>query len=271
MELVSAARTERLDLSFQLIMESSKLSEMAAVCADHPVLSYDDDSVETDTPSVWSGSLSDSTSDLSTISTPFNLLASAGLLEVIDESASTCGVTVDRILDLYPVTPLQENLIALSQSSQDNYVSTYRIEVLPGVDLFRMKSAWEQVYQELEILRTRLIYLPRRDLALQAVIDEKVMEERSQRGRLRRYKGNLILWKPIIRACSHGERWESLHRMGRSSQSHRWNISLFDFRSSCFNLPESVSTKQYHPLQELHRASGFAVSGRSKKVVGGVS
>ncbi|PYH87111.1 acetyl-CoA synthetase-like protein [Aspergillus uvarum CBS 121591] len=180
MELVGAARAERLNLSFGSILELSKLSEMAAVCSKLPVMSCDDDDDDDDdsagieTPSLWSTSLSETESDLSTISAPFSLIDPASLSEVIAEAATLCNVSPERVLDLYPVTPLQEDLIALSQSSQDNYVSTYCMEALPTVDLARIKGAWEQIYDELEILRTRLVYLSDRDLALQAVIDEKV-------------------------------------------------------------------------------------------------
>ncbi|EPS27666.1 hypothetical protein PDE_02610 [Penicillium oxalicum 114-2] len=176
MELVSAARAERLDLSFSLVMQSSKLSNMAAACAENATSSEAGDSIGTDGSSGWSGTPSETDSDISSITpAPFTMIGNENLREIVAEAARVCHVAPGQILDLYPATPLQEDLIAVSQTSRDNYISTYQMQVQPGTGLSRMKQAWEQVYQELEILRTRLLYSSQKDLALQAVIDEKVV------------------------------------------------------------------------------------------------
>ncbi|KAF2231590.1 acetyl-CoA synthetase-like protein, partial [Viridothelium virens] len=84
-------------------------------------------------------------------------------------AASLCNVEKDTIEDLYPCTPLQEGLLALTGMRKDDYVGHNMLKLASTVDVRRLKEAWEKVVSVIPILRTRIIDLPAQGL-VQAVI-----------------------------------------------------------------------------------------------------
>ncbi|KAF7592009.1 hypothetical protein BBP40_000789 [Aspergillus hancockii] len=72
------------------------------------------------------------------------------------EASTSFGVPVETIIDMYPATALQEGLLALSITQPGSYVSQTVFELVEDVDLDRFRDAWDQIYEEEEILRTRL-------------------------------------------------------------------------------------------------------------------
>lgn len=72
-------------------------------------------------------------------------------------AARACGVTVADVEDIYPCSPLQEGLMALSYRFPGAYVAKIMYELAPGVDLGRFRSAWETTVNNNSILRTRII------------------------------------------------------------------------------------------------------------------
>ncbi|CAK1364357.1 unnamed protein product [Cercospora beticola] len=77
-----------------------------------------------------------------------------------EQAASLCGLDVDNIEDLYPCTPLQESLVALSERRPGDYVGNDTLQLAPSVDLLRFRAAWEAVVQAIPILRTRITHIP---------------------------------------------------------------------------------------------------------------
>ncbi|GIZ45626.1 hypothetical protein CKM354_000878400 [Cercospora kikuchii] len=77
-----------------------------------------------------------------------------------EQAASLCDLDVDDIEDLYPCTPLQEILVALSERRPGDYVGNDTLQLAPSVDLLRFRDAWEAVVQAIPILRTRITHIP---------------------------------------------------------------------------------------------------------------
>ena len=102
--------------------------------------------------------------------TPFKLLGDATDVEQKrQQAASLCGVSRDNIEDLFPCTPLQEGLLALSMKRQGVYIGHNMMKLSPDVDVDRFRKGWEEVVSRTAILRTRIVSLPGQGL-VQAVI-----------------------------------------------------------------------------------------------------
>ncbi|MCJ1436746.1 hypothetical protein MMC27_006128 [Xylographa pallens] len=89
---------------------------------------------------------------------PFELLPAhipANL--VISEVLHLCNAQQQEIVDVYPCTPMQEGLIALSSKKPGAYVAqtTYR---MTNIDVEKFKNAWQAVVATENILRTRIVF-----------------------------------------------------------------------------------------------------------------
>lgn len=93
------------------------------------------------------------------------------------EAATTSCVPVEKILDLYPCTPLQEGLLALSVTQPGSYVSQTIYELVDPIDPDRFCDSWNKVYQEEEILRTRLFQPTIASGAFQVVLSDTIKWE----------------------------------------------------------------------------------------------
>ncbi|KAL8920065.1 MAG: hypothetical protein Q9172_004650 [Xanthocarpia lactea] len=84
--------------------------------------------------------------------------------KVIEEVAKRCDVSPDQIEDLYPCTPIQHGLLALSTASTAAYVAQHVFRLQPEIKIDRMKDAWEVVMKRNAILRTQIVNLDTRTL-----------------------------------------------------------------------------------------------------------
>ena len=101
---------------------------------------------------------------------PFELLGGESDLEQKRQcAASLCGVSPDNVEDLFPCTPLQEGLLALSLKRRGAYIGRNVMKLSPSVDVDRFRDVWEEVVSRTPILRTRIVDLPGHGL-VQAVI-----------------------------------------------------------------------------------------------------
>lgn len=146
MRLVSLARREGIKVSVEQIFKMSVLQDMArvAVVADN----------EHEHDGVMDG---DSESPSSLAVAPYATVggveaAKAGLLE---SAADQLGIEESDIEDIYPCTPLQEGLLAVSQDAKGSYVAQMVHELSPDTDLPRFQKAWSAVLDDWPILRTR--------------------------------------------------------------------------------------------------------------------
>ena len=103
---------------------------------------------------------------------PFELLRGESDVEQkVQDAASLCGVSPKNVEDLFPCTPLQEGLLALSMKRQGAYIGRDVMKLSPPVDVDRFKEVWEEVVSRTPILRTRIVSLPGQGL-FQAVIKD---------------------------------------------------------------------------------------------------
>ncbi|KAK7211171.1 hypothetical protein V2G26_018349 [Clonostachys chloroleuca] len=160
MRLVSTARHKYgLILSVATIFEHPRLCDMAARVVFH------DRGQESDT------------------STPETQVEAFGLLprdhsvdSLVSIAAVQCQVRQESVLDLYPCTPLQEGLMAISVDKKGAYLrqNIYRIPKTLNVD--RLKRAWEVVVTAHPILRTRIVSIDSIETVgcLQVVLDDQI-------------------------------------------------------------------------------------------------
>ena len=89
---------------------------------------------------------------------PFNLLKGLEDTEAIWSNAiAQCDVSREMVEDIYPCTPLQEGLFALSTKTSGGYISRHRIPLPISVDMDRFRNAWEVTVESYAILRTSMV------------------------------------------------------------------------------------------------------------------
>lgn len=149
MRLVAAAREQGLALTVTDIFEHPELSDLAQ-------LMKGDDAMDT------------------TEVVPFSLLSeSINRSTLTQQAASLCNVQATHIQDIFPCTPLQEGLLAMTEKHSGDYISQNVYNLEPEIDIERFKAACESVMDSFPILRTRIIDLPGEGL-VQVVVDECV-------------------------------------------------------------------------------------------------
>ncbi|KAL4780783.1 hypothetical protein BJX76DRAFT_360501 [Aspergillus varians] len=104
---------------------------------------------------------------------PFSLLTPGlDLGQVQEQVAAQCGITPSQIEDIYPCTPLQEGLLALTVKSPGAYISRRTWKLPQDIDLDRFRQAWTEIYRVTPILRTRIVDLPRQGLVQVVLTDD---------------------------------------------------------------------------------------------------
>ncbi|USP81666.1 uncharacterized protein yc1106_08940 [Curvularia clavata] len=152
MRLVAAAREEGLVLSVPDIMLNPTLSAMAEKAK--PVSAEETNDVP----------------NFSMIGKDWDMNTAR------EESARLCGVEPENVEDVYPCTPLQEGLIALSAKFQDAYVAQ-RVATLPSDVALRLKQAFDTAVEGSPILRTRIINVSGRGLFQVVLKDGQLVRE----------------------------------------------------------------------------------------------
>jgi amino acid adenylation domain-containing protein/non-ribosomal peptide synthase protein (TIGR01720 family) len=103
---------------------------------------------------------------------PFSLLRDPTVKHaVIDEVMKQCNVERESISDIYPCSPLQEGLVTSSVKQRGAYISRNVLRLGKHVDVERFKSAWQQLVNEFDILRTRIVHTVSSDF-LQVVLKQ---------------------------------------------------------------------------------------------------
>jgi amino acid adenylation domain-containing protein len=154
-KVVTAARDNGVDISVSDLFGTSSIRELAErVCH---TTSHD--------------SASDIAQKLDSYLEPFRLLQ-PGQVRDITAEIQRQGIPDSHVSDIYPCTPLQEALIALSSTRCGAYVAQHILTLPRHVDLQAFKSSWEFIYQRHEILRTRIFEGSQG--AVQAVCDSEI-------------------------------------------------------------------------------------------------
>ncbi|KAM0193804.1 hypothetical protein ACHAPI_007459 [Fusarium lateritium] len=152
MSIVSAARKAGLGLSVAQIFQCPKLEDLAK-------------EIKTKDAS------QDSVIEPQEIK-PFSLVSSPQktLDELVDEVAKLCSVDASDVEDIYPATPLQQGLMALTTKRPGDYVLQNVMQLEKNTDCDRLQRSWEETVRRIPILRTRIIQQSSSDVVLQAVI-----------------------------------------------------------------------------------------------------
>lgn len=132
-KLVATARSIGFDLSLEIVFEHPVLSDMATITK----------------------SLTARAQSVAEIK-PFSLLDSSWDTNmVLQEASKQCSIPEKSIEDIYPTTPMQEGLLALSMKDQGTYILQFVYQMPESVDLDRLRVAWESVSTGTDVLRTR--------------------------------------------------------------------------------------------------------------------
>ena len=136
--LVSVARSQKITLTVADIFRNATLSEM---CNNANMSDFVEAEVANAGPE------------------PFDLLPEgSSQAQLVEQVARLCHVEPSNVEDIYPCTPIQEGLIALS-SKQTGAYTAKNMYHLSGLDLDLFKQAWQRVVAEENILRTRIIFV----------------------------------------------------------------------------------------------------------------
>ncbi|OAA40718.1 AMP-dependent synthetase/ligase [Cordyceps fumosorosea ARSEF 2679] len=148
MKLVAAAREEGLALTVADIFGSPTLSLMASKTTDM------------------------SSKTLADIK-PFSLLPESwGEETARKEVALLCGIEPGLVEDIYPCTPLQEALMALSSKVKEAYVAQRVVVLKDDETALKLIAAFDAASQGSPILRTRIVQVPGHGL-VQVVVNDK--------------------------------------------------------------------------------------------------
>ena len=99
-------------------------------------------------------------SNSSTSREPAKALKSERIPDVILNLAQQCNVPANQIEDIYPCSPLQHGLFALSTTSTKAYTAQHVLKLGENLDIahdLRFKEAWNLVIRQHPILRTRIV------------------------------------------------------------------------------------------------------------------
>ena len=224
MRLVTAARLKGFSISVADIFQKPKLSEFA-----EGSLSY---FVANDIPQ----------SDPA----PFSLVSLRDPLNnLLEEVASQCQVPTEAIQDLYPCSPLQAGLVALTAKSPGSYVAQNVYQLPLNINIDRFKKAWERVYEEEAILRTRVLHTKQLGF-LQAVVRDSItwhcassVEELANECReVPSHNGGALSRYTIIRANKHRPQfvWTAHHALYDG-----WCIPLLFEKVEAYYLEQAVT------------------------------
>jgi amino acid adenylation domain-containing protein/non-ribosomal peptide synthase protein (TIGR01720 family) len=151
MRLVEAARSEGIAIAVINIFRNARLCDMATIC----------DFVK---------------EEISQELVPFSLLKDTQSVEsVTHELSEQCRVPAEMILDAYPCSLLQEGLITLSLKQSGAYVLKNVFKLPAHLDLDRFKAAWQEVVQDVDILRTRIVHM-QSSAFIQVVLQDRPIE-----------------------------------------------------------------------------------------------
>ncbi|PYI32546.1 putative HC-toxin synthetase, partial [Aspergillus indologenus CBS 114.80] len=144
MRMVVAAASHGLYLSVEDIFKSPRLADLAATLEARPLQDTLAQDIEDPAPfELWE--------ELHAVGSSEQ--REKRLLRI----ATSIGVSVDQIEDVYPCTPLQEGLMAITARQPAAYVSRQVYEMGSAVDRNQFQAAWETLSGEVSILRTRIL------------------------------------------------------------------------------------------------------------------
>ncbi|KAF4996410.1 hypothetical protein FDECE_12446 [Fusarium decemcellulare] len=89
------------------------------------------------------------------------------------EAAEQCGCAEASIQDIYPCAPMQEIHMAFYTRSTENYIAQRIADIPTSSPVDQLKAAWDIVYKNSAILRTRIVEFKQHGF-MQVVVDESL-------------------------------------------------------------------------------------------------
>ncbi|KAL2110714.1 hypothetical protein VUR80DRAFT_841 [Thermomyces stellatus] len=132
---------------------------------------------------------------------PFSLIGDWEAGKAKKTAAELCGVATEDVEDVYPCTPLQEALMALSAKVREAYIAQ-RVVKLDNADMAaRLENAFNIATRDSAILRTRIVQVPDRGL-IQVLLNKPIEWHRGSK--LDEYlvkdrEETMDLGKPLVR------------------------------------------------------------------------
>ncbi|KAB2569600.1 Nonribosomal peptide synthetase vlmS [Lasiodiplodia theobromae] len=150
MKLVAAVRARGFGLTMRTVFQYPRLSDMCLTLTEIAATKREED----DSPA------------------PFSLVPEDAVVALRQEATEQCRVGDDAVQDIYPATPLQEGLIAVSAKHPGMEMAQMSFLLDEGVSVDRLKGAWEAIARRNAILRTRMITT--KSGVYQVVVDEMI-------------------------------------------------------------------------------------------------
>ena len=114
-------------------------------------------------------------SDDNIIIQPFELVREKNEMnELLSKVDKFQDIQAETIEDIYPATPLQEGIMALTLKDPRMYISQFIYKLGHSVNMERYRTAWEEVTRRSPILRTRIVHLKDVESTMQFVLREDI-------------------------------------------------------------------------------------------------
>ncbi|KAI8628154.1 hypothetical protein F5Y19DRAFT_476558 [Xylariaceae sp. FL1651] len=136
-KLVSLARLRGIAISYENVISAPILSDMATYITT------------TDNTSKVARQVSRAVER-------FELVSESKSRAFIKETLPLYDVKLEDVEDIYPTTPLQESVMALTARNRNIYIMILTMEV-PVTQLELLKDSWKSAFRDFELLRTRII------------------------------------------------------------------------------------------------------------------
>ncbi|KAI8835767.1 hypothetical protein BJ741DRAFT_199573 [Chytriomyces cf. hyalinus JEL632] len=82
------------------------------------------------------------------------------------------GTSWSTVEDIYPTSPMQDGLLAITLQIRDQYVAQYIYSLAQDFSLERLQHAWREVIQKTPVLRTTFLYSPEIAEGIQVVVKQ---------------------------------------------------------------------------------------------------
>ncbi|KAL8871747.1 MAG: hypothetical protein Q9174_002487, partial [Haloplaca sp. 1 TL-2023] len=153
---------------------------------------------------------------------PYSLLSTGtNVDQVKDDVATQCGVSSQAIEDVWPCSPLQAALMAVTLKDPEAYICRFSYVVAETIDVDRLKHAWCQLKKAESVLRNRIIWYQPTCSFLQAILIHRKLETDQKA-----FEAPMGLGQDLCKA--HFEWKEKVQRWVFNLKVHH---SLFDDRS----------------------------------------
>jgi amino acid adenylation domain-containing protein len=153
MRLVAAAQGEGIRIGVADILQNPRLLDLARVAENYSAArSMDRDPAPFE---LWTGFADAETQEQQMW---------------LERIAERCDVAAQEIEDVYPATPLQEGLMAVTAQQPGAYVAQHVFRIGRGVDIAHFRESWSKLIDAVAILRTRIVYHAATSDSMQVVV-----------------------------------------------------------------------------------------------------